>query len=102
MTASIRVGRVEDFPVNTCRVVALPDGEPAMVINLDGEFHVLEGRCGQTLDRMTVVESEGHVLCPWHGWELDIERGICSANPDCTMKVFPVRIHENDVLIERD
>jgi len=105
MTASVRLGRVEDFPVNTCHVVALPDGEPVMVINLDGDFHALEGRCsqgGHTLERATIVESEGRVLCPWHGWELDLERGICSANPDCVMKVFPVRISGNEVRIERD
>ncbi len=96
------MGRIEDFPANTCRVVSLPNGQPVMVINLDGEFHVLEGLCGQgrrSAECATVIEREDKVLCPWHGWELDLERGVCSANPDCTLKIFPVRLDKGDVLV---
>jgi len=98
----VRVGRVEDFPVNTCRVISLPTGEPVMVINLGGELHALEGRCGaggRLHEPAEVVESEGRVLCPWHGWDLDLERGICSACPESTLKRFPVRLEGGNVLL---
>jgi len=101
----IRVGHVEDFPVNSCHVVDVAQGEPVVVINLEGNFYVLEGRCshsGHTLKQITIIESEGRVLCPWHGWEMDVERGICTAIPDCTLKVFPVRLEKDEVLIVRN
>ena len=81
----IKVGRIEEFPNNTCRVIPLPDGHPVMVINLEGRLHALEGRCGlggHSPEPAAVIESEDRVLCPWHGWEMDLERGICSACPD--------------------
>ena len=98
----ITVGRIADFPENSCRLVTLPDGEPVLVINLDGEFHALEGRCatgGHTLERTTVIENEGKVLCPMHGWEIDLERGVCTAEPDHVLKVYPVRIEQGEVRI---
>jgi nitrite reductase/ring-hydroxylating ferredoxin subunit len=97
----VRLGRLEDFPANSCRVVSLPSGEPVVVINLDGDLHVLEGRCGQghSLEHITILRSEDKVLCPWHGWELNLERGVCSANPDCVLKIFPVRLERSEVLV---
>jgi len=97
----VRLGRIETFPANTCRVVSLPEGEPVIVINLDGDLHVLEGHCGQghSLEHVTIIESEGRVLCPLHGWELDLERRVCSANPDCVLKVFPVHLDRDEVVI---
>ncbi|KPL11687.1 hypothetical protein AMJ85_03330 [candidate division BRC1 bacterium SM23_51] len=100
----IRVGRVEDFPANSCQVISLPDGEPVVVINLEDELHVLEGRCshgGHSLERTTIVESEDKVLCPWHGWEIDLERGVCLAAPDHVLKKYPVRLEAGEVLIGR-
>ena len=97
----IRLGDIEEFPDNSCRVVSLTTGEPVVVINLDGDLHVFEGRCGQghSLEHVTIIEREGRVLCPWHGWELDVERGVCSANPDCVLKRYPVRLDRSEVLI---
>jgi len=99
-----RVGHIETFPSNSCRVVSLPNGEPVIVVNLDGELHVLEGRCGQgyCFEHITIIKNEGRVLCPWHGWELDLERGICSANPDCVLKIFPVHLDGDEVVIASD
>jgi nitrite reductase (NADH) small subunit len=98
---TVRLGRVEDFPVNTCRLISLPNGEPVAVINVDGDIHVLEGRCaqGHSFEHITVIASEGRVLCPWHGWELDLERGVCLSNPSCPLKLFPVRLDRDEVVI---
>ena len=100
----IRGGRIEDFPANSCRVISLPDGEPVVVINLEDELHVLEGRCshsGHSLEHSTVVESEDKVLCPWHGWEIDLDRGVCLADPERVLKSYPVRVENGEVLIGR-
>ncbi len=100
---TVRLGTIEDFPINTCRVVTLSDGAHLTVINLEGEFHAFEGRCGpggHHVQPVAVIADEGKVLCPWHGWELDLKTGICSANPDCVMKVYPVRLDGDTVMVE--
>jgi len=100
----VRVGPVEAFPENTCRVVTLDSGEPVLVINLEGDLHALEGRCpgGHEFANAPVVESEGtRVLCPSHGWEIDLQHGICLADPECVLKVYDVRVENGELLIAR-
>jgi len=100
----VEVGRISDFPTNTCRPETLPGGESIVVINLDDNLHVLENRCehgGHSLDQL-VIDEEGRVLCPLHGWEIDVERGICLAEPDCVFKVYPVRIEGDRVMVGCD
>jgi nitrite reductase/ring-hydroxylating ferredoxin subunit len=103
--AFVRVGPIEDFPENTCRLVSVEGGESVLVINLDGELHALEGRCagGHVFDHATVVETEGsRVLCPAHGWEIDLEKAACLAEPECAIKVYPVRVEDGELMIATD
>ena len=100
----VGIGQAKDFPENTCRVVSLPGGEPVLVVNLEGEIHALEGSCsgGHSLEDAIVVAEEGKVLCPTHGWEFDVERGVCLAEPDRVFRKLPVRVENNEVQIGRE
>lgn len=95
------MGRAEEFPENTCRIVSLPNGESVLLINLDGEFCALEGSCsgGHSLEDAVVEPNEGKVLCPSHGWEFDIERGVCLAEPGRVFKKYAVRVENGEVQI---
>jgi nitrite reductase/ring-hydroxylating ferredoxin subunit len=97
----VSLGRLEQFPENECRVVRLPGYEPFVVINLDEEIHVLGSRAstGHSFEDMTVMPDEGKILCPSHGWEIDLCEGSCSADPNCKVTVYPVRIESGEVQI---
>ena len=32
------------------------------------------------------------VVCPWHGFDFDLETGRCLVDPDLAIAVFPVRV----------
>lgn len=85
------VARVSDIPAGEHRVVEV-NGRRIGIYNLDGTFHAILSRCphmGADLCKGAVVgdlrsDGPGHfdydgerrsVLCPWHGWEFDIETG---------------------------
>jgi nitrite reductase (NADH) small subunit len=38
--------------------------------------------------------------CPWHGWEFDLETGICVDEPSLRAAVYPVRVRDDRVLIQ--
>jgi nitrite reductase (NADH) small subunit len=45
---------------------------------------------------------EGRVLvCPWHGWEFDIESGQTLFDPSVRVKVYQARVEESQIVLTR-
>jgi nitrite reductase/ring-hydroxylating ferredoxin subunit len=43
----------------------------------------------------------GRVLrCPWHGWEFDVETGVCRDDNTLRAAVYPVRVDGGRVLVQ--
>jgi nitrite reductase/ring-hydroxylating ferredoxin subunit len=86
------------------RLLAVVDGREIGVFRVNGRLHAWRNRCphqggpvctGDVLgrtelllapDRTVVRELRNdavlHLACPWHGWEFDVETGVCAALPD--------------------
>ena len=96
----IRVGRVADF-ADGQRAMVEVDGREVFVFEREGRFHAFENVCphmggpvgeGILMGKVEAVLGENrevlrerfstteiHLVCPWHGWEYDIETGECAA-----------------------
>jgi nitrite reductase/ring-hydroxylating ferredoxin subunit len=37
--------------------------------------------------------------CPWHGWEFDLETGVCVDEPALRAAVYAVRVEGDRVLV---
>jgi nitrite reductase (NADH) small subunit len=112
----IVVGRVEDLPPGSVRVV--PVGAFGVgVFNVDGEYHALNNYCphrgGPAClgERTGTTESpafgelewveEGRILrCPWHGWEFSIPTGLSVTTPIKRIKKYGVRVEDDMVVLE--
>jgi nitrite reductase/ring-hydroxylating ferredoxin subunit len=85
------VGRVEDIPPGF-RVIVTIGGRSIGVFNIEGRLYAILNRCphrgaelckGDVISRVTcddagemALEGGAPVLvCPWHGWEYDMETG---------------------------
>ncbi len=45
---------------------------------------------------------EGRVLvCPWHGWEFDIESGQTMFDPSVRVKTYGVQVQDGEVVLTR-
>ena len=45
---------------------------------------------------------EGRVLiCPWHGWEFDIESGRTIFDPAVRVKIYEARIEKGEIVLTR-
>jgi len=97
----IRVTAASDFEVNSLRKVE-HDELTIVVINLDGDFYALDGKCGHAggpLCRGTIDSAEKTLACPWHGWEYDIATGECIYDPSLTQKTYRVEVRDGDVFV---
>ncbi len=111
------VGRVEDFPAGTHRIVRAGNRELG-VFNIRGEFHAIpnlcphqrgplcEGGVSGTLDQSAETDwktswvLDGEVVtCPWHALEFHVPTGQCVALRDIRLKTFEVRIEGGEVCV---
>jgi nitrite reductase (NADH) small subunit len=111
----VDVGAAADL-ARTGRLVARVNGrEIGVVADLDGVLRGIRNRCphhggplclGRVGDRVEgepgVYELTGRktLRCPWHGWEFDLETGVCVDEPTMRAAVYPVRIEGERVLVQ--
>jgi nitrite reductase/ring-hydroxylating ferredoxin subunit len=41
------------------------------------------------------------LTCPWHGWEFDIESGRTIFDPSVRVKVYEVRVEDDEIVLTR-
>ena len=49
---------------------------------------------------MKFSEEHTHIVCPWHGYEYDIETGAFPANRKMRLRKFEVTLRDGDVYVE--
>jgi nitrite reductase (NADH) small subunit len=114
------VGRLDDFPPGSHRVVTLGRREIG-VFNIRGELYALPNVCphqtGPLCEGKRLVgaleahpmESGGWLLesvgdgeviqCPWHQLEFHVPTGRCLAFPRISVRTYEVAVVGDDVLI---
>jgi nitrite reductase/ring-hydroxylating ferredoxin subunit len=85
----------------------------------DGTFRVLADVCPHqaakmsdgSIERMWVSDTPGErrqseernvILCPWHGFEFDLENGgdpCVPGRPDLRLKTYPVEVESGEVVV---
>jgi nitrite reductase/ring-hydroxylating ferredoxin subunit len=111
----VDVGSVADLERDG-RVVARVNGrEVGVIAEPDGTVHGIRNRCphhggplclGHVGERVEgnpgVYELTGRrtLRCPWHGWEFDLESGVCLDEETLRVAVYPARVEEGRVLVQ--
>ena len=121
MTERIEVGPVDELGPGERRIVSA--GETSIgVLNVEGEYYAFENACchqggpvceGRVRGRLEgVYEGPGEfvterfsdrltIMCPWHGWEYDLETGDHLGVSDIALATFEVTVDEGTVFLER-
>ncbi|MBP1155766.1 MULTISPECIES: Rieske 2Fe-2S domain-containing protein [unclassified Paenibacillus] len=106
------VGKVEDFPKGSHKVVKVKNREIG-VFNIDGELYALpnlcphqvgpvcEGRVSGTLaankdtnwQKQWIKDGE-IIACPWHGLEYEIKTGQCLAYQEIKLRTYKVEVQD--------
>ena len=112
------VGRLQDFPEGTHRVVHA-NGREIGVFNIAGRFYGLPNLCphqtgplcaGRRATGTLAAEREdgwrprwvmdGEVIaCPWHGLEYHVPTGRCLAYPEITLRRYAVAVRGEEVVV---
>ncbi|HEV8481283.1 MAG TPA: nitrite reductase small subunit NirD [Candidatus Eisenbacteria bacterium] len=103
MAQSVTLCPVDVIPENGGRQFRI-DGREVAVFKVDGKLYALDGKCphrGGPLGFGDVIEGQ-RVMCPWHAWSFDLQTGACDVAPLESVRTFPVRVEDGQVVIEID
>lgn len=77
------------------------EGTEVVLINNGGTIHACENYCPhQGSPMLGGIVKEVVISCPRHGWHYDLKSGECLDHPGYTLKIFPVEVVGDDVLLE--
>jgi nitrite reductase (NADH) small subunit len=99
------------------RVVARVGGREVGVVRdpVTGRFHGIRNRCphhggplclGRVQERVEgspggyALAGRRILRCPWHGWEFDLETGVCVDDGSLRAAVYEVEVTDGRVLIQ--
>ncbi|MGA2696823.1 MAG: Rieske (2Fe-2S) protein [Terriglobales bacterium] len=78
------------------------DGEKVIcVANVNGVISAMDNVCLHRGGPLGQGIIEGNkVVCPWHGWQFDPQTGEATHNPKAKVAVYPIKIENEEVMVE--
>ena len=114
------VGKESEFGDKDRKIIAQDELEIG-VFRVDGEFYAYENRCthqggpvcqGKILNKVEEIlgddmTSKGlkfsdehvHIVCPWHGYEYNLQTGRHPGNKNVRLKPYKVKVDRGDVYV---
>jgi nitrite reductase (NADH) small subunit len=115
-----RLGRPDEIPEGGRRLFRI-GGEVVGVFRVRGRLVAYANRCphqggpvcqGEVLGRLEEIVDRDrsvvgerlsaevlHLVCPWHGWEYELETGRCWGDPRFRLRAYPVEEREDGVYV---
>jgi len=95
----IAVGRVEDIPDGTSRVVKVK-GKTIALFNVSGKFFAINNICPHEGGPLAKGKLKGFVIgCPWHDLQFDVRSGFGTDGGGYCVASYDVRIKDDEVLV---
>ena len=96
----IFAAKLSEVP-NFGKKVVTVNGQELLLLNIKGEIFACENECPhQGSPLHSGIVKDGHLSCPRHGYRFNLKSGTCLDNPALTLKVFPVQIQGDEILVD--
>lgn len=102
------VAQTDDIMAGTMKAFEIGE-KYIVVVNLDGKFYALDGRCSHMKGDLSKGNLFGQIVtCPRHGAKFDVTTGENTAGPKigpvrlktADQKVYAVKINGNNVQVD--
>jgi len=95
-----KVAKIADLEIGEGKTVDV-HGKPIALFNNGGIFRAIDNTCPHRGGSLGEGKLKDHcVICPLHQWTFNLETGQNIRNLRVKLKVYPVKIEMDDVLIE--
>lgn len=93
--------KVTEIP-NWGKKLVSVNGQEVLLVNVKGTIHAVEPECphqGAPLTGALLKDAE-HLTCQRHGYRFELKTGACREFPQYTLKIYPVKIEGDDVMVD--
>jgi nitrite reductase/ring-hydroxylating ferredoxin subunit len=96
----VRVASLQEVPPNTLTLVSFK-GEPVVLYRKHAEILAVGNECPHEGGSLCDGWVEGEiVVCPRHGWEVDLRSGACMTVPGERVPSYAVAVEDGSVYLE--
>jgi nitrite reductase/ring-hydroxylating ferredoxin subunit len=92
--------KVADVP-NFGKKVVQVNGQELLLVNLKGTIYACENECPHQGSPLTggIVKEGPTISCPRHGYKFNLQTGSCQDFPEYTLRVYPVQLQGDDIMV---
>ncbi|RQW77339.1 MAG: Rieske (2Fe-2S) protein [Geobacter sp.] len=93
--------KVSEIP-NWGKKLVNVNGQEILLVNIKGAIHAVEPECphqGAPLSGALLKDAE-QITCQRHGYRFELKTGVCKEFPQYTLKIYPVKIEGDDVMVD--
>jgi nitrite reductase (NADH) small subunit len=99
--AFVRVAAATEIPVGQGALVDVGGVTLALFNAGGGRFHATSPLCPHEDGPLAEGWIEGDaVVCPWHGFDFELETGLCRVDEGLAITVYPVRVTGGDIEVD--
>jgi nitrite reductase (NADH) small subunit len=99
--AFVKVATVADIPVGQGTLVDVNGVTVAVFNGGGGRFHATSPVCPHEDGPLAEGWLEGDVVvCPWHGFDFELNTGRCRVDEGLSIAVYPVRVTGDSVEVD--
>ena len=96
----IPAAKISEIP-NFGKKVIMVSGQEVLFINIKGSIFAVENECPHQGSPLTAaVVKDGYIACPRHGYRFNLADGNCNDHPGLALKIYPVEIRGEDILVD--
>lgn len=92
--------KVSEIPDWGKKVVTV-NGQEILLVKAKGSVYACETECphqGAPLSGALIKDAE-HLSCQRHGYRFNLKTGACKEFPEYTLKIYPVEVVGDDVMV---
>ena len=95
--------KVSEIPNWGTKLVTVA-GREVLLVNVKGTIHAMEPECPHQGAPLSggIIKDADHITCQRHGYRFSLQTGACDNFPDFSLKIYPVKIEGDDVLVDLD
>jgi len=94
------VAKLADIPDMAKKQIEL-NGQEILLFNFKGTVYAFENECPhQGAPLSAALVKDGYLSCPRHGFRFNLSDGSCKEHPEFSLKVWPARVENGDILID--
>ncbi len=101
MPGTFTVAKVGDLPEGKAKVVDA-GGTPVALVHGRGVYRAFSNVCrhrGGPIGEGEVDLDDGTVICPFHGWQYDLNTGQARLNPLAKLEMYKVDVAGDEIRV---